>query len=163
MSESQIQSKCILWFSQTYPERRGDVFATFQETINKIQGGQRNSMGLVAGVSDIIYINSLKNIIGIEMKAPKTYHDTVHVLEQCRFILNNAHSGWFCISLESFQKIIESDGEFSGIDPIDVVEICREKIESKIKLSGKEDLDDLIFECNKYYDKTKKKIPQIKF
>lgn len=65
MNEIQIQAACVLKFSQEYPERRGDVFATFQETTNAVQGGSMLSKGLIAGVSDLFLINTNKRFIPI--------------------------------------------------------------------------------------------------
>jgi len=150
MSEKQIQHKCVLWFSQQFPERRGDVFATFQETINGAQGSNMLSLGLIPGVSDLILIND-GIMSGIEMKAPDTKHDIAHVLEQSKFILNNCYDGWFCVSLPMFQDIINKTG--LGIDPLDVVRKCEDALDKKIELHGGDDIDDLLFKINQWIDK----------
>lgn len=161
--ELKLQAEMVLKFSQEYPKRRGDLFATFQTTSSVIQGSNMLSAGLVAGVSDLIYIDSYGQLVGIEVKFPGEYHNLIHILEQCRFLTENAHHGWFCASLEQFDEIIRTDGKWGGIDPCDVVDWCFEKMETKIELGGSESIDDLIFEANKYEKRTKKKMPTIRF
>lgn len=161
--EGKLQSTMVLHFSQTYPERYGDLFGTFHETTSAAQGSNMLSKGLIPGVSDLIYISTLKHLIGIEVKFPGTYHDTIHVLEQCRFLIENSHHGWFCTDLDQFKEIIHTDGKWGGIDPDDVLEMCKEKMQPKIELSGNESIDDLIFACNKYEKKSGKKVARVRF
>lgn len=165
MNEKQIQHKCVLWFSQQFPERRGDVFATFQETVNAIQGSNMLSLGLLPGVSDLITLNLQKRMVPIEMKAPDTNHETMHVLEQCKFIYNSG-LGWFCISLDSFKEIMLSDGYEGGITVDYVFEMCKDKLRKIIKVEDTDSIDDLLFKCNQWkdreYPKRKKKNPKIK-
>lgn len=163
MNEAQLQSQCVLWFSQEYPKRRGDLFATFQETNSAAQGSNMLSKGLIPGVSDIIYTDFQKRLIGIEMKAPNTYHDLIHVLEQCRFIRHNAYHGFFCTTLEDFKTIIESDGTNGMLKVEDVLMVVYQKMLKNIPLSGLSSIDDLIFQANRWEKKTKKKMPRIKF
>lgn len=106
MTEAQLQSKCVVEFSQAYPDLRGRLFATFQNTINASQGSHMLSMGLVRGVSDLIYIDDQKYIIGIEMKAPGTKHKASHVLEQCDWLETCCYKGYFCTSVEMFWDIV---------------------------------------------------------
>lgn len=163
MSEKKLQSKMVLKFSQEFPNRFGDLIGTFNETINAAQGANMLSLGLVKGLSDLIYINKDKRFVGIEVKYPNTYHDLIHILEQCRFLIENAHVGHFCISLEQFEKIIDSDGQFGGINPFEVRHICYEKIKSKMGEFNWDSVDDLIFEAHKWQKKTGKKLPKVKF
>jgi hypothetical protein len=163
MSEAKIQSQMVLHFSQEYPNRRGELFAAFQETNSAAQGSNMLSKGLISGVSDLIYIDALKRLVGIEVKAPNTYHDTIHVLEQCRFLIKNAFAGWFCTSLESFKEIIESDGKSGGISPYIIWESILEKHRDLLKLENSEPVDEIIFKCNQYKKRTGKNVPKFKF
>jgi len=160
MSEKKHQAKSVLWFSQQFPERRGDYFGTFQETINAAQGSNMLSLGLIGGVPDTFLIND-GTFTGIEWKAEGTYHDLVHILEQCRFLIKNCGTGWFCTSLEMFQNIVYKTG--IGIDPLDIVEKCRRILAKKINLSIQQDVDSLIFDAYQYKQKTKKNPPRVKF
>jgi hypothetical protein len=128
MTESQLQSKCVTLYADAYPENRGRLFATFQETTSKAQGGLMLSKGLIPGVSDLLYSNANRYLVGIEMKAPGTYHDLIHVLEQCLWIKKSCYNGGFCTSVEEFMKIIESDGNYVSISVEEVVGICANKL-----------------------------------
>ena len=160
LSEKKLQAKSVLWFSQEFPERRGDYFSTFQETINEAQGSNMLSLGLIGGVPDTFLIRD-GIFTGIEWKAEETYHDLIHILEQCRFLINNCSTGWFCTSLDMFQGIVNDTG--IGIVPTDIVDECFSKIGTKVNLSGCESIDDLIFEANKWQKKTGKKMSKVKF
>lgn len=119
------------------------------------------SLGLVQGVADLILLND-GVMTGIEMKAPNTRHDIYHILEQCRFLINNCYAGWFCISVPMFWDIVNKTGR--GIDPEDVFDECRELLEKKLSLRGGEDIDDLLFLINEWRGGNKKKsIGTIKF
>ena len=161
--ELKLQAQMVLKFSQEYPERRGDLFATFQNTNSAIQGSNMLSAGLVAGVSDLIYIDSYGHLIGIEVKFPGEYHNLIHILDQCRFLIQNAHNGWFCNSLESFCSIVELDGISGGIHPEMVQAWCVNKMKEKIGEFNYKDTDDLIFIAQQYENRTKKKMPTIRF
>lgn len=97
------------------------------------------------------------------MKAPNTRHDLVHILEQCRFIIENAGNGFFCTSVDSFWEIVMSDGLSGGIPAEAVRSWCINKMKSKLGEFSWKDTDDLIFICNKYEKKSGKKMPTIKF
>ena len=51
--EHKLQAKCVSLFSDQYPNKRGRLFSTFQETTSKAQGSQMLALGLVPGVSDL--------------------------------------------------------------------------------------------------------------
>lgn len=160
LSEKQIQSKCVMYFSHKFPERRGDLFATFQESLSVQHGSNMLSMGLVPGVPDLILLENGQTT-GIEMKAPETYHSTVHVLEQCRFLLDNCYFGWFCTSIEMFAGIVEKTG--SGIDPWDAVAMCEKSMSKVLEVEGTEKIDDLIFKCKDHKERKGKDVPRVKF
>jgi hypothetical protein len=163
MSEKKLQSQMVLGFSQKHPDKSGDLIGTFNETISASQGTNRLSLGLVKGLSDLIYINSEKRFIAIEVKYPGTYHDLIHILEQCRFIHHNSHNGFFCKDIDSFWNIINSDGLHGGITVDAVRSWCIEAMRKKIGIFSWVCIDDLIFEANKWQKKTGKKMPKIKF
>ena len=117
--EKKLQAKIVEEFSLAYPERRGRLFATFQETVNVIQGTIWVALGLVKNISDLIYIDDDKLIIGIEIKAPGTRHNSKHVIGQCHWLMNIPKRGYFCTSVEMFFKIIDG-GE--GILPQSVLD-----------------------------------------
>jgi hypothetical protein len=111
MSEKQLQAKIVIAFSQAFPERRGRLFATFQETD---KGSYLTSLGLVRGVSDLLYVTAYGELVGIELKEPGSKHKSDHVREQAEWLMKVPAKGYFCTSLEMFWKIIEGE---EGIDP----------------------------------------------
>ncbi len=120
-NEDQLQASCVIWFSQTYPELRGAVWANFSEQ-NKQQAMFKLSMGLIRGLPDMMFSNKHGEIIGIEMKFPGTRHDRKHIIEQAEWMMRYLRIGWFCDSLEMFQDIIHGG---VGIDPLRVLMNCR--------------------------------------
>ena len=124
MNEKQLQSKMVVEFSQAYPEQRGRLFATFQETINAIQGSNRLALGLIRGVSDLLYVNSKGELIGIEVKCLNSKHKSSHVIEQCHWLLEVPKKGYFCTSVNMLMDIING-GE--GISPQKVLDSIKGK------------------------------------
>lgn len=114
MNEKQLQSKMVVAFSQAYPEQRGRLFATFQETLNAIQGSNRLSLGLIKGVSDLLYVTDKGELIGIEVKCSHSRHKASHVIEQANWLLKVPKKGYFCTSVEMLMDIVNG-GE--GISP----------------------------------------------
>ncbi|WAX17089.1 hypothetical protein PF672P2_00074 [Parabacteroides phage PF672P2] len=117
-NEHRLQSEMVISFSRLHPNDRGKLFATFQETESGAQGAQMLSLGLVRGVSDLLYIPDGR-LIGIEVKYPGSSHKVSHLIEQANWLIKVPHKGWFCDNLMTFNEIIEG-GE--GIDPRKVLE-----------------------------------------
>ncbi len=65
MSEDQLQSTCFQWHWNNYQGERGMLFHVNQKARNAIEGNRMKAMGVVPGVSDMIY---LKGPVFIEMK-----------------------------------------------------------------------------------------------
>lgn len=80
------------------------------------------SMGLVRGVSDLIYCDE-GSLIGIEVKCPGTRHKVAHLIEQAEWLIRIPKWGYFCDDLDDFINII--DGGVGGIDPVNVLEYCK--------------------------------------
>lgn len=67
-SEDQFQAECFQWHWNNRPNERGLLFHVNQKARNQIEGNRFKAMGVVPGVSDLIYL------IGptfIEMKTEK--------------------------------------------------------------------------------------------
>lgn len=124
MSEKHLQAKMVIEFSQAHPELRGRLFGNFSETISASKGANMLSLGLVRGVSDLIYIDDSFRVIGIEVKLPGTRHKVSHILEQCDWLEKCCYRGYFCTSIEMFWKIING---MDGVYPITVRRMCEGK------------------------------------
>lgn len=117
--EHKLQARCVTWFGVTYPERIGQLWAYFAETLNERDGGIKTALGLQPNISDLHLANS-GELWGIEMKHVGTQHVTAHILGQAKWLLSVPKRGFFCDSFEEFQKIITT-GQ-GGIDPRIVIE-----------------------------------------
>ncbi len=127
--EQKLQADCCVQFSQKYPEKRGYLFSYFANSNSAIQGAQKLSLGLVRGVSDLLYVED-GELIGMELKVPNSSHSRSHLIEQSRWLLTVPKHGFFCDSIEIFWNIIEGG---SGIDPEVVLENCLEKKTGSVK------------------------------
>ena len=104
--EHALQASMVIEFSQEKPEERGCLIGYFAEVENGIQGSLKNSLGLVRGVSDLLYITKSGHLIGIEVKAPGSSHNVAHLREQAEWLIKVPVFGYFCDSKEQFWNII---------------------------------------------------------
>ena len=68
MSEDQLQAHCHTWHWNTYPTERGRLFMVHNTPRNKIDGARLKAMGMVAGVSDMIYLRYDRAPLCLEFK-----------------------------------------------------------------------------------------------
>lgn len=120
--EAKLQARMVMKFAEIWPHLRGHLFATFQEVSSGVEGSMKLSMGLVRGVSDLIYCDE-GSLIGIEVKCPGTRHKVAHLIEQAEWLIRVPKWGYFCDDLDDFLNII--DGGVGGIDPVKVLEYCK--------------------------------------
>lgn len=113
-TEDTLQASIKKAFEAKYPEKIGRLFATFQNPTEE-QHGVWVTRGMVAGVSDMIFIADNFEIVPIEIKHPEKLHKRDHIIRQANWIIRNSRRGGFCTSIEMFFDIIE--GRNNGIDP----------------------------------------------
>lgn len=65
--EDQLQAECFIWHWNTFPEQRGRLFHVNQKARNAIEGNRMKAMGVVPGVSDLIFLRASGPMF-IEMK-----------------------------------------------------------------------------------------------
>lgn len=86
MTESQLQSGIVRKFSELYPNKRGQLFHVPNQRSHQVQAFQAKSLGIYAGVADLIYIDILYGndtlILGLELKSPETRHKVEHIEQQ---------------------------------------------------------------------------------
>lgn len=116
-SEHALQADIVVWYWNTYPERRGTLWANFAEQ-NKIQASMKKPLGLVRALPDLMTVRDGK-LIGIELKLPNTRHERTHLIEQATWLINNPDKGYFCDNLEMAKGILDGTGE--GIDPRNIL------------------------------------------
>jgi hypothetical protein len=67
-SENRLQSECYLHFHNTCPALRGRLFLVHNTPKNAIDGARLRSIGMVAGVSDMIYLRDNRPPLCLEFK-----------------------------------------------------------------------------------------------
>lgn len=80
-SENRLQQKCFKWFTQNYPELHGLLWHNYNNPRNKVAGAQLKTMGLIAGIPDLIFVGGgvpvffeLKTKTGRVSEAQKGIH-----------------------------------------------------------------------------------------
>lgn len=116
MSEKQLQQQIVVWFSQTFPDMRGHLFAVDNDTHNIKQAMAKRGMGMISGVSDLIYFSPITGILnGIEVKAPNTRHDTAHLLNQIewgKLVYNSGGAYIMSADIEHIKRFIQNPSGF---------------------------------------------------
>ena|SRR6188768_3841472 len=102
LPEDQLQAECFQWHWNNFPNERGMLFHVNQKARNAIEGNRMKAIGVVPGVSDLIY---LRGPVFIEMKTEVgTQSD-----DQKRFEAIATRLGYkyvICRTFEQFKKII---------------------------------------------------------
>jgi hypothetical protein len=68
MTEDQLQAQIFQWHWNNVPAERGLLFHVQQKARNAIEGNRFKAMGVVAGVSDLIYLKPGGKPILVELK-----------------------------------------------------------------------------------------------
>lgn len=71
MSEEKLQQQIFTWHWNTMPQERGLLFMVHNTPKNAIDGARLKSIGLVKGVSDIVYLKPGGIPIFIELKTDR--------------------------------------------------------------------------------------------
>lgn len=103
-TEDKLQTEIFQWHWNNMPEERRRLFHVNQKARNKIEGNRMKAMGVVAGVSDLIYLTN-RGAIFIELKS----EDGRQSIEQKQFQVCVESIGFRYViirKLEEFQKLI---------------------------------------------------------
>jgi hypothetical protein len=104
MNENRLQFDLVMWFSNEYPELRGHLFEVYNNPANIKHALHRRGMGMIAGVSDLIFVVPDYAIIaGIEIKAPRSRHTKEHVKNQLEWGLKIIKTGGFYLIASNLQ------------------------------------------------------------
>lgn len=68
MTEEQLQAQIFQYHWNNYPEERGLLFHVQQKARNAIEGAKFRALGVVPGVSDLIYLKPGGLPVLIELK-----------------------------------------------------------------------------------------------
>jgi hypothetical protein len=136
MTETYLQYQCFTAFTHKYhPEQYGRLISTFQNSNTGRQGKQKKAIGLVAGVSDMLYFPPFGGTIPIEIKVKGTRHDKAHVIHQCEWIISVHGSGYFALSVDGFMACIDGTLHDDKITAHCMLKMCKECKGSKILIT----------------------------
>ncbi len=105
MTEDKLQTTCFQWFWNNYPEKRGQLFHVNQKAKNAIEGNRMKAMGVVSGVSDLVYLQPEGIVTFIEMKTETGYQRP----DQKKFEALVTRLGFtyiICRTFEDFKQIV---------------------------------------------------------
>lgn len=106
ITESRLQSDCFLWHWNTLPNERGRLFMVHNNPKNAIDGNRLKAQGMVAGVSDMIYLRDGLPPLCIEFKLPDGKQQSVQ--KQWQQVAESTGAKYVIIrSLEDFIQLIE--------------------------------------------------------
>lgn len=109
--EGKIQSECVIWFNNTFHQFRKTLFHVPNENdrsdSNMIQGAIRKSLGVVAGVADLLFLVARGRYHGlcIEMKDEKGTQKPAQKEWQA-IVEAQGYMYVICRSLEQFKTTI---------------------------------------------------------
>jgi len=106
MTEEQLQAACFQWHWNTFPHQRRMLFAINNNSADRREGNQHKAIGVVAGVSDMVYIH-MGGVAFIELKVGKNGQSP----EQKEFQMiaeGRLHKYYIAKTLGEFQDIIKS-------------------------------------------------------
>ena len=108
MSEKKLQAEIVISFSQQRPEEKGNLWSTRNTTFSERDGQTQKAMGMIAGVSDLIYYRGGR-FVGIEIKKRGSSHNSKHVYQQVKWgeLIEDAGGEWYIVrSLDEFWEVI---------------------------------------------------------
>lgn len=105
-TESKLQQEIFTWHWNNRPKERGLLFMVYNTPPNAKAGAILKGMGMIAGVSDMIYLSPLHGAILIELKTA-TGRQSPDQKKWQKAIENARYSYVIVRSLEDFKKIIE--------------------------------------------------------
>ena len=106
ITEKALQQQCYTWFYNTYPELRGTMWMNHNQASNRVQGAILKAMGMVAGVSDLLWLHKGK-LICIELKIEGGKQSKAQ--KQWELIIKQHKASYYIVkSLEQFQTLIHN-------------------------------------------------------
>lgn len=106
--ESQLQEACTKWFWNVIGEPyRRMLFHVNNNSTGSVRGAQNRSLGVVRGVSDLVFI-SFGETIFIELKLPGQTQSEEQIDFE-RKVLERGHRYILCHSFEGFKNLIYTE------------------------------------------------------
>jgi hypothetical protein len=108
MTEHQLQQAIFTWHWNNLPNERGLLFMVQNTVTGKRQGAILKGMGLIAGVSDMIYLRPDGQPIFVELKTEEGRQSAAQI-EWARKITEAGYRYVVVRSLEEFQALCEEE------------------------------------------------------
>ena len=96
LSEFKLQSQCFLYHWNNYPHERGRLFTVNNNSDNKIRAVINQSMGVVPGVADMMYLSDtgliaieFKTITGRQSEVQKRWQETIEAAGYRYYIIRS--------------------------------------------------------------------------
>lgn len=100
MNEKQLSCSIVREITNIQPEKRKQLFHISNERNSKEQAFEARAIGIVPGVSDFLYFELNKPLIGMEIKVPESFHKVEHIISQIEWgeILEQQGGVWRLIT-----------------------------------------------------------------
>ena len=105
ISEDRLQQQIFTYHWNNYPEQRGLLFHVYNGAVNKVQGAQLKSKGMVKGVSDMVYLRPGGKPLFLELKTEKGRQSPAQK-DWERKVTNAGYEYKLIRSLDEFKSII---------------------------------------------------------
>ena len=102
-NELDLQAKCFQWYWNTFIQDRQMLFHVQQKAQNAWEGSKFKAIGVVKGVSDLIYIGT-GFVAFIELKAGAIQSPEQKIFEHK--VIERGHMYYIVRSLSEFQDLI---------------------------------------------------------
>jgi hypothetical protein len=94
ITEAYLQAQCFQHHWNTRPNERGLLFMVHNNPRNAVDGARLRAMGLIKGVSDMIYLRPNRHPLciefklpdGVQSKAQKEWQKTVEAIG-CEYVI----------------------------------------------------------------------------
>ena len=106
MSEDQLQAALFQYHWNNYPAQRGLLFHVNNKARNAIEGNKFKAMGVIAGVSDFIYLKPGGRPMFIELKTDTGSQSPAQKEWQAK-IESAGYEYIICRDLETFKNILK--------------------------------------------------------
>jgi hypothetical protein len=101
-----LQKLCVRWFNLAKPKLKYRLFAVTNNSVNRIKGAMDKALGVVAGVSDMVYVcDKVTVFIEFKVGADKQSDAQRAFMEKVRAL---GHVYVIVSTFEEFQQVVNA-------------------------------------------------------
>ena len=105
-THAALQAQCFQWHWNTKPNHRYRLFAVTNNSVNRIKGAMDKALGVVAGVSDMVYVcDKVTVFIEFKVGADKQSDAQRAFMEKVRAL---GHVYVIVSTFEEFQAVVNA-------------------------------------------------------